>query len=311
MDIKPVQDPGWEAHGYRYKFWGGSVGKAFKGMCDSDDDHATNLADFAVPKSSYDLWNHDLCVALEQSYGAVRRFSGEHGTLSAMHHSLLDDREILALAMGSGDPTALMWATPRLQADRSLVELAVLAHPYALQWACPELIQHDRELVELAFRRGKDLNRPLCEMAGFVCPVSSDREMIKILAETCERAFFHLPWKFRNDTEIVQCAIAGPFTATALRLATLRLRSDRDTVLLAVRKCGEALRWASLELCDDRDIVLSAVENNAMALRWASLRLRETDRALVMFAVERCGEAVQFAEAVFCQDSEIVKAAVR
>ena len=63
------------------------------------------------------------------------------GILGVMHRDFLDDREVMALAFRRGEPMALMWASPRLQADRQLVQIAVTAHPYSLQWACPETLR--------------------------------------------------------------------------------------------------------------------------------------------------------------------------
>ena len=233
------------------------------------------------------------------------------GLLAAMHTSLLDDREVMAAAVRLGDPLSLMWASPRLQRDYDIVKIAIVANPYSLLWACPELVQRNPDLVSMAFQRGLETGRPLCEMIGFKAPEPSDREMIRVFVETCERAFLHLPATLRDDDEVLSWAIRGAFPATALRVASRRLRSDRAIVMEAVQKCGEALRWASLELCDDSAVVLAAVEQDPRALRWASKRLRETNRELVLYAVSRDGETVQYAESIFCQDKEIMRSAVK
>ena len=51
---------------------------------------------------------------------------------------------------------------------------------------------------------------------------------------------------------------------SSLRNLPDELRNDRDVVLAAVKKNGNALTWASKELRNDREIVLATFDNGAV-----------------------------------------------
>jgi len=56
------------------------------------------------------------------------------------------------------------------------------------------------------------------------------------------------------------------------------LKNDREIVLTAVQRNGNALRHASDELKKDREIVLAAVQENGSALCYASDELKKDQK---------------------------------
>lgn len=88
-------------------------------------------------------------------------------------------------------------------------------------------------------------------------------------------------------------------------------RADREIVLAAVRRGGDALQHASIELRDDREVVLLAVQQHGLSLKHASESLRR-DKVVCTAAVESYGLAIKYV----CLSSdgterEIALAAVR
>ena len=64
-------------------------------------------------------------------------------------------------------------------------------------------------------------------------------------------------------------------------IGNIQLRNDRDFVLAALTRDGQALEYVCDELRNDRDIVLAAMRQNGRALDYASGELRN-DRDLVL-----------------------------
>ena len=95
-----------------------------------------------------------------------------------------------------------------------------------------------------------------------------------------------------------------------LKLASERLKNDREVVLAAVRNDGFALDYASNELYNDREVVLAAVRNDGKALEFASREL-SNDREVVLAAVNQHGRALVFASEERQNDCKVVLAAVK
>ena len=124
-----------------------------------------------------------------------------------------------------------------------------------------------------------------------------------------------------------------------LKQIASRLCGDKDVVLPAVQRDGEALRHASDELCDDdafvlaavlrrgeafgealrrvsieqcghMGVVLAAVKQDGRALQYASDELRD-DEAVVRAAVQQDGGALQYASTRLRRDKAVVRAAVK
>lgn len=69
--------------------------------------------------------------------------------------------------------------------------------------------------------------------------------------------------------------------------------SDRDIVLAAVSKYGDALEYADQSLKNDKKIVLAAVAQDGYALRYASKNLR-ADEVVVATAINQKKGATKF-----------------
>merc|ERR1712113_1038154 len=83
------------------------------------------------------------------------------------------------------------------------------------------------------------------------------------------------------------------------------IKADREVVLLAVRKCGEALAYVSPELCADRQVALMAVQQDGRALKFASPDLC-ADRDVVLAAVRQSELALGFASPELRMDDEVL-----
>ena len=136
------------------------------------------------------------------------------------------------------------------------------------------------------------------------------------------QSFFHEEKnrvRSRNFTQRISRAFATSDKRQALRAARIaplnflkfnpRWTSDRDVVLTAVKRNGEALQYASHTLKDDFDVVLAAVKENGKALRH-SLWL-PFNREVVLAAVRQNGEALRYAVPQLRDDRDVVHAAVQ
>lgn len=123
--------------------------------------------------------------------------------------------------------------------------------------------------------------------------------------------------RLRADREVVLEAARhskhvayGEHWASVLHSADAALRGDKEIVLAAVTANSRELEYASAELLSDRDVVLAALERGANLPRGSALA---SDKALVLFAIQNCGAAVNLglASPDLRRDPEVVMAAVR
>ena len=96
----------------------------------------------------------------------------------------------------------------------------------------------------------------------------------------------------------------------AREFASAELKADRDIVMEAVKRNGQAPELASAELKADRGIVMEAVKQDGRALMYAAAELK-ADREIVMEAVKRYGAALRYAVAKLKTDRDIVMEAVK
>ena len=118
----------------------------------------------------------------------------------------------------------------------------------------------------------------------------------------------------------------------ALCYASAKLRGDKEVVTTAVTNCWKALECASSELRSDKEIAMVAVTIHGLALRYASIQapsgrqgnfrwqsrtpvehwasLVGGDKEVVTTAVTNCWIALEYASAEFCDDKDVVLAAV-
>ena len=110
-----------------------------------------------------------------------------------------------------------------------------------------------------------------------------------------------------NKNEILQAVKTDRY---ALRYASDELQNDKEVVLTAVENDGYALFHASEELKNDKEVVLTAVKNDGYALRFASEELKN-DKDVVLQAVLNNGFALEYASDRLKNDKEVVLTAVK
>lgn len=100
--------------------------------------------------------------------------------------------------------------------------------------------------------------------------------------------------------------------AWAISYASDELRKDIDVALCAVNQNGMVLQIINLDdfkdESEDKQIVMDAVKNSGRALVYAKEFRKDKD--VVMAAVTQCGAALEYADKKYCDDEEVVLAAV-
>ena len=81
-----------------------------------------------------------------------------------------------------------------------------------------------------------------------------------------------LPGPIASRDDVQRAAIRE--NPLQLEYATEEMQDNKETVLNAVRRCGEALEYASGDLQNDYTVVLIAVRQNPSAYQFASPRLQ-------------------------------------
>jgi hypothetical protein len=94
-----------------------------------------------------------------------------------------------------------------------------------------------------------------------------------------------------------------------LMLASSALQDDKEVVLAAVKKCGNALEYASATLRNDKDVVLAAVKKNGYVFQYASATLRN-DKDVALIAVSDNIYAFPYASTKLKDDKDVVLAAL-
>ena len=107
---------------------------------------------------------------------------------------------------------------------------------------------------------------------------------------------------FEKDKEFFLAAISKN-PDYALEIASDQLRQDKDVVMAAISRRGQALRYASDELRASKDIVLAAVSNDGLALQYA-LDEMKADKDVVLAAVANKPEALKYAMGGLKQDHD-------
>lgn len=97
--------------------------------------------------------------------------------------------------------------------------------------------------------------------------------------------------------------------AHLLKYVSMKLRSDKHIVMLAVNNDGMAIQYACESFCDDRDVVMTAVRSNGMSLMYASASLRE-DNMVVLAAILENGLALKFASKTLQSVRTVVRTAM-
>lgn len=120
-------------------------------------------------------------------------------------------------------------------------------------------------------------------------------------------ALLYAPEEFRRDREVMLQAVRKD--GQALAFASPDLLHDRDIVLNGCASRGLSLRLASEALRADREVVLAALTQDGCALTYAAEPLK-ADKDLVLVAVRQNGRALKFAAKALREDADVAKAAV-
>ena len=159
----------------------------------------------------------------------------------------------------------------------------------------------------LAGGSGSPVPQPLKKVEMQVPVAVFDRERQRILTQLPSmeglRLLVDAPEEVKADRDFMMAAVTK--SGDALRFASEGLRSDRGLVMTAVSRLGASLEYASEELRSDRVLVMTAVSKHWGALKYASEELR-SDRDVVMAAASSSWRALQHASEELRSDADIV-----
>jgi hypothetical protein len=110
------------------------------------------------------------------------------------------------------------------------------------------------------------------------------------------------PPKLKSDKESVLTAIK--LHPKAVRFADSKWRGDKDVALAAVEQDGSLLQYMSEKMRNDREVALASVEQFGQAARFASEELR-ADKEVCMHAVRQDGWALQYTSVDMQADREV------
>ena len=91
-------------------------------------------------------------------------------------------------------------------------------------------------------------------------------------------------------------------------LALEKARKEKEAVLAAVAKDGEALRFADKSMKKDKEVVLAAVAENGHALRYADESLKKDKEVVLVAVAQSGGAALECADESLQDDEEVVLA---
>lgn len=124
---------------------------------------------------------------------------------------------------------------------------------------------------------------------------------MKTVLKRNPRELEHAPDQIKRDYDFVLRLYNG--FNSVIRWASRDLLSNRDFILDAIKKgeYGRDLYHASDDVKRDRDVVLAAVRKNGNALYYADRVFRQ-DREVVIEAVQNYGFALEHASDRLCND---------
>ena len=204
---------------------------------------------------------------------------------------------------------ALQFASPELQADRSIVLAAVQNDGDALEFASEPLRRESEVILDAAITSDSVLQ---CDSDRIAVPLEfqlQNPDVVENVVQKKASALQHATPEHKKNKKIVQAALRAD--GDALQYADPELRSDKDTVILALQHARTAgvLKWAADQLREDRAVVLAAVTKKGSALRYAKGDLRN-DRDIVLKALSDNPNAYTYASAELKKDQAVLKAAV-
>jgi predicted nucleic acid-binding Zn-ribbon protein len=155
-----------------------------------------------------------------------------------------------------------------------------------------------------------------------------DKEVAIHCVNTLCYSLERLPFKYRNDKDIVLAILNDEDDVYSFRYASEELRNDKEIVSLAVSKNGSALQYASKELRNDKEIVMLAgpqhfeyasddlkkdrefIIHSDIGLEFVSDELLH-DRPFVLTKIKQSGYELNHLPDEFLDDKEIVLIALK
>jgi len=214
----------------------------------------------------------------------------------------LKGRRDIVLEAVKQDGIALYSANPSLKADREIVLAAVKQNGGALRYASPRL-QGDKEVVLTAVKQdGSALSFASARLQG-------DKEVVLTAVNQTGEALSNASATLKEDRDVVMTAMRNtPYTIENIPRHVM----TKPFVIELVQMNGNILSFLSaveLPFQSDKDVVLAAVNQTGKALRHASSDL-QGDKEVVLTAVNQTGEALRYASPDLQGDKEVVLAAV-
>ncbi len=173
----------------------------------------------------------------------------------------LKNDTVFVLATLKKDASALQFASDALKANKAFVLMAVSLNGDVLEYAS-DVFKADREIVLAAVKGEFDL----FSVWDWYDPHWFD--------EVLER--------FKDDKEVMLGAVG--FAGFFIRAASIRLQSDRDIALAAVKLQYDAILHVNDKFLSDKEIILAAVNTTGRMFKYASDELK-ADTAVIMAAL--------------------------
>lgn len=117
----------------------------------------------------------------------------------------------------------------------------------------------------------------------------------------------YLSNRLKLDREIVKATIE--IEARKILIFD-HFKTDRELVMIAVKKNGRILKYLNDELKNDKEIVCAAISNNRYCLSYASEKLKD-DKYVSLIAVTHFGDSLFYVSDRLKNDKEIVMRAVK
>ena len=242
-------------------------------------------------------------VPLRDRERVLEAVQKDGNALEYASEELQNDREIV-LAAVKEDARALAYASPELRGDsdillavkqdgRSNTDTAAVARTLAIN-AGPELAPEPGFMVS-SHASADTCTTPRADDGPGPSPELSDKRDYKEQKKTPSerRVVRNKPKRTARETA-AKSQISRPRLKKDHNQLFFTPLRDRERVLEAVQKDGNALEYASEELQNDREIVLAAVKQDARALAYASTEF-QGDSEIVLAAVKQDGSALAHA----------------
>lgn len=261
-----------------------------------------------------------------------------------------NDKDVVLFTV-SKDGTLLGEVSDRLRDDKDVVLVAVTTNPSALAWASDRL-RDDKDVVMAALSNGKKGNDAY-DIPGMALSFASDnlkadREIVELAIKGTGAAIVYASDELKDDKELVKKAYSNNhfrlMECEIIEHISERLKKDEDIMILSLES-GEEYCWIYevdtknpkiIKLCeeerikcvkrelincsaelseydeynDNKEIVMIAVTRDGNQLEYASNRLKN-DKDIVMAAVTQDGWSLEYASDELKKDKDVIKRAIK